>query len=266
MKPGDRIAIEPAMPCFECDQCKSGRFNTCRNLKFLGCPGQSPGFLSEYFVMPETSCFPIPETMNYDEATISEPLAIGVYAVNQARLKADDKIGILGYGPIGMSVHLAAKAIGVKDIYVSEKIEERIDIAKQTGAIFTGNPNKVSIEKEIANIGPGGLDLVFECCGQQDAFETAFHLLNPGGTIMIIGIPEFDNWQFPADLARRKEISIIHVRRQNESLEETLEGLATGKYDVTRMATHHFNFADSQRAFDMVSDYKDGVMKAMIEF
>ena len=70
VKPGDRIALEPAMPCFECDQCKSGRFNTCRNLKFLGCPGQSPGCLSEYFIVPETSCFPIPETMSFCHSTL----------------------------------------------------------------------------------------------------------------------------------------------------------------------------------------------------
>mgnify|MGYP001825608646 FL=1 len=81
VKPGDRIAIEPAMPCWECDQCRSGRPHTCRKLRFLGCPGQAEGSLSEYIVMPETSCFKIPDHMSYDEAAISEPLAIGLYAV-----------------------------------------------------------------------------------------------------------------------------------------------------------------------------------------
>ena len=78
LKPGDRVAIEPAMPCSECDQCIDGRPHTCRNLRFLGCPGQAEGCLSEFIVMPESSCFHIPGTMSYDEATISEPLAIGV--------------------------------------------------------------------------------------------------------------------------------------------------------------------------------------------
>ncbi|MCK5694665.1 MAG: alcohol dehydrogenase catalytic domain-containing protein, partial [Bacteroidales bacterium] len=72
VKPGDRIAIEPAMPCWECDQCKAGRPHTCRSLRFLGCPGQAEGSLSEYIVMPETSCFKIPDQMTYDEAAISE--------------------------------------------------------------------------------------------------------------------------------------------------------------------------------------------------
>ncbi len=84
VKPGDRIAIEPAMPCWECDQCQAGRPHTCRNLRFLGCPGQAEGSLSEYIVMPETSCFKIADEMSYDEAAISEPLAIGLYAVKQS--------------------------------------------------------------------------------------------------------------------------------------------------------------------------------------
>ena len=84
VKAGDRIAVEPAMPCHACDQCRVGRPHTCRQLRFLGCPGQAEGCLSEYLVMPEGSCFPIPDSMTLDEAALSEPLAIGVYAVKQS--------------------------------------------------------------------------------------------------------------------------------------------------------------------------------------
>ena len=112
VKPGDRIAVEPAMPCEKCDQCKSGRPHTCRNLIFLGCPQQASGCLSEYIILPETSCFPIKETMTFDQAAISEPLAIGVYAVEKSIPMQGKKIGILGCGPIGLSVLLPAKAQG----------------------------------------------------------------------------------------------------------------------------------------------------------
>ncbi len=266
VREGDRIAIEPAMPCFECKQCLSGRYNTCRNLKFLGCPGQAPGCLSEFIVMPETSCFPIPENMSFDEAAISEPLAIGVYAVKQAKINTTDNIGILGYGPIGMSVHLAAIASGISEVMVTDKIAERLKIAEKTGAKYVGNPEKSYIEQEILTINPSGLDCIFECCGQQDAFHTAFHLLKPGGKIIIIGIPEFEYWNIPVDIGRRKEISITHIRRQNESLDETLKGIADKKYNISLMPTHHFDFSETKEAFDMVSHYQDGVMKALIDF
>ena len=77
VKPGDRIAIEPAMPCGACDQCLTDRAHTCRALRFLGCPRQAEGCLSEYIVMPEGSCFTVSATTSFDEAAISEPLAIG---------------------------------------------------------------------------------------------------------------------------------------------------------------------------------------------
>lgn len=266
VKPGDDIAIEPAMPCWECDQCKAGRPHTCRNLKFLGCPGQADGCLSEYIVMPETSCFPIALTMNHDQAAISEPLAIGVYAVRESIPMEGANVGILGFGPIGMSVLIPALAKGAKAVYVTDKIDGRLDRAKDAGAVYAGNPDKTDVEKEILEREPGGMDVVFECCGQQEAIDNAFKILKPGGKLMIIGIPEFDRWSLPVDLGRHKEITIRNVRRQNASLEETLEGLASGKYDVSKMPTHRFDFKETKEAFDLVSEYKDGVMKAMIDF
>jgi L-iditol 2-dehydrogenase len=266
VRPGDRIAIEPAMPCHECDQCLSGREHTCRNLKFLGCPGQADGCLSEYIVMPESSCFPVPDKMTFEEAAISEPLAIGVYSVRQAGLNKNSKIGILGFGPIGMSVMISALSAGSDKLYVTDKIKGRVDRALQAGAAWAGNPDTEDVAAMIHEREPGGLDVVFECCGQQDAIDQAGQLLKPGGKIMVIGIPEFDNWSFNADIMRRKELSIINIRRQNHALDETLGMLSSGKVDVSPMVTHRFSFEQTKDAFDLVAGYREGVMKAMIHF
>jgi L-iditol 2-dehydrogenase len=266
VRPGDRIAIEPAMPCHECDQCLSGREHTCRKLKFLGCPGQADGCLSEYIVMPESSCFRVPDAMTFEEAAISEPLAIGVYSVRQAGLIRNAKIGILGFGPIGMSVMLSAMAAGIEKIYVTDKIDGRVSKAIQSGATWAGNPDLDDIAATINELEHGGLDVVFECCGKQEALDQAGLLLKPGGKLMIIGIPEFDNWSFNADIMRRKELSLVNVRRQNNALDETLGLLSSGKVDVTTMVTHRFSFEQTKEAFDLVAGYEDGVMKAMIHF
>ena len=267
VKVGDRIAIEPAMPCFKCDQCMEGRHHTCRNLKFLGCPGQADGCLSEYIVMPETSCFPIPESMSYDQAAISEPLAIGVYAVRLANMDyAGKNVGILGFGPIGMSVLLPLLQKGAKNVYVTDKIDGRLAIAKKSGAIWTGNPDTEDVVALVKELEPALLDIVFECCGKQEAVDQAIDMLKPGGKLLIIGIPEFSRWSFPVDKMRHKEIAIQNVRRQNGALEETLELLAEEKVDVSRMPSHRFKFVNTKQAFDLVAGYSDGVMKAMIDF
>lgn len=266
VKAGDRIAIEPAMPCWECDQCKAGRYHTCRKLRFLGCPGQADGCLTEYIVMPETSCIKIDDSLSLDEAVISEPLAIGVYAVKKSIPMPGARIGILGSGPIGMSVLLAAKAEGCEFIYMTDKLDGRLKVVKKAGATYTGNIDKQEVVKEILWLEPLMLDAVFECCGQQEAFDQAFELLKPGGKLVIVGIPEFDFWKVPADVSRRKEITIQNIRRQVDCTEDALHSMTTGKIDVSLMATHRFSFSDTPRAFDMVAGYEDGVMKAMIEF
>ncbi len=266
VKPGDRIAIEPAMPCGDCDQCKGNRPHTCRNLRFLGCPGQADGCLSEYIVMPENSCFRIGINTTYTEAAISEPLAIGVYAVNQSIPMEGASIGILGFGPIGMSVLLPVVLKGAKRIFVTDLIDERLSIAKACGATWTGNADREDIVKEIKSKEPLQLDVVFECCGKQEAMNQAIELLKPGGKLMIIGIPEFDLWQFSVDKLRHKEICIQSVRRQNHSLEEALELMEKGLVQVDAMPTHRFPFYQTKMAFDLVKGYRDGVMKAMIDF
>jgi L-iditol 2-dehydrogenase len=265
VKVGDKIAIDPAMPCWECDQCEAGRFHTCRKLHFLGCPGQADGCLSEYLVMPETSCFPINNNLTMDDAALSEPLTIGVYALKLAQLKPGIDMGVLGCGPIGLSVITAALSHKPRKIFATDKLDYRLDVAQRSGANWTGNPDKTDIVSSVKNVEPLMLDIVFECCGQQEAIDQAVSLLKPGGKLMIIGIPEVDLYSFSINELRRKEICIQNVRRQNESLHDCLDLLSSKKVDVSHWVTHRFKFSETKKAFDLVADYNDGVVKAMID-
>lgn len=265
VKPGDRVAVDPAISCGKCDQCLAGRPHTCRNIRFLGCPGQSSGSLSDHIVMPEESCFPLPENLSLDEGALSEPLSIGLYAVKQSGLKKDMNIGILGYGPIGMSVYLTAKAYEAGNTYVTDKLDPRLAIALQAGATLTGNPDEEDVAQKFNEAEPSQLDVVFECCGEQDALDNAIDLVKPGGKILIVGIPATDRWSFDQSKGRRKEITFINVRRQNGTVQETLDLMAAGKIQAGSMVTHRYSLDHTPEAFDLVSNYRDGVMKAMID-
>ncbi len=266
VKPGDSIAIEPAMPCWKCDQCFSGRHHTCRKLRFLGCPGQAEGCLLEYLVMPEESCFPLKGSLKTDHGAISEPLAIGVYSVKKSGGVKGKKIGILGYGPIGMSVMLAAKAEGADSFFITDKIDARLAIAVKEGAALTGNPDKEDVNKKILEKEFLGMDIVFECCGQQEAMDQAIEVLKPGGKLVVAGIPEFDKWIVNVEKTRRKEISLQFIRRQVDCVEPALSMMETGQIRIEGMITHRFPFSKTKEAFDLVAGYSDGVMKAMIDF
>ena len=261
---GDRVAVEPAVYCHECDQCRTGRANTCRNLKFLACPGQLQGCLSEYIVLPEENCFPIPDAMSLDEAALAEPLSIGMYAVRQSIPLEGARIGIVGAGPIGLSVMLPALSGGVEACYVTDRLDYRCELASAHGATWAGNPDAVDVVREIRAREPLLLDAVFECCGQQEAFDQALELLKPGGKLMLIGIPEFDRYAFLADVARRKELCIQNVRRQNGCVQPALDMTASGQMDTSFMVTHHFGIEETREAFEIVDQYADGVVKAMV--
>jgi len=264
---GDRIAIDTALPCGVCDQCQLGRLHTCRNGKFLGCPGQVEGCLAEYLVMPEANCYKIPDTMTLDQAATVEPLSIGVYAVSLAIPMPGAASGILGAGPIGLSVLLPARAQGASRIYMTDKINARVHMAQRAGADWAGNPDTENVVEAITREEPELLDAVFECSGDQAAMDQAVQLLKPGGMLLLIGIPGAQNRvSFDINLLRRKEIRIQNVRRQNQCVQRAIDLIADGAVDVDGMITHHLSFAQTQEGFDLVTDYKDGVVKAIVTF
>ncbi|MBN1817133.1 MAG: alcohol dehydrogenase catalytic domain-containing protein [Sedimentisphaerales bacterium] len=264
VKPGDMVVIEPAVVCHECDQCLAGRENTCRKLKFLGCPGQLEGCLCEYLVMPQECCFPTHGKLTPQQAVMCEPFAIGVYSVQQSGIQAGQCAAILGAGPIGLSCLAAARARDVQTVFMTDKIDARVEVARKAQATWAGNPDTEDIVAVIQKQQPGGIDVVYECCGQQEAIDQALELLKPGGTLMLVGIPRQDRISFQIDQLRRKEITVINVRRQNDCPQKAIDLVASGRADVDFMVTHHFSFDRSKEAFDLVASYADGVVKAMI--
>ena len=266
LKIGDRVAIDPLVSCGKCSECLKGRFHTCLNQKFLGCPGQIEGALAEYITMPAECCYKIPGVLSYDQGVLAEPLSIGLHAVGFMNFNNVSSIAILGSGPIGLSVMLSAKAKGINKIFVTDLIDERLKIANEHGAAYTGNPEQNDIITDIFDIEPGGVSVVFDCCGMQSAIDQSIKLLKPGGQLILVGIPEVDTVIFNPHLMRRKEISINNVRRQNGKMQEAINLMSERKITNDFMITHNFPLTKTWEAFELVEHHKDGVIKAMINF
>ncbi|HEX2868111.1 MAG TPA: alcohol dehydrogenase catalytic domain-containing protein [Ignavibacteriales bacterium] len=266
LKPGQKVAVEPAISCGHCDQCLQGRPHTCRHLRFMGAPGQYEGCMSEYIVLPEENCFVIDDSMSTLKGALVEPLSIGAYAVKLAGEGDYKNIAILGAGPIGLSVLLALHKTPAGKIYVTDKLNYRLEAARKLGANWTGNPDEIDIVKEITQIEPLQMDIVYECCGKQEALDQALDILKPGGKLMIVGIPEGDTVQFNISKLRRKEITIQNVRRQNNSIPDAIRIIQENPRAAEMMITHTFNMTEAQKAFETVAGYHEGVIKAMITF
>ena len=267
LKPGDIVAVDPALSCGRCDQCKNGREHTCLNQKFLGCPGQIEGCLSEYIVMPEHNCSPVPKNVNAEQAALIEPLSIGYYASQFLNGKKNiETIGILGAGPIGLSVLLSIRTMGHNKIFVTDKLDYRLLAAQKAGATWTANPEKHNVPAIVKDKSSRLLDVVFECCGKQEALDQAIDILKPGGTLLIVGIPGVDRVTFDISKIRRKEIAIQNVRRQNNSVQPAIDLTGSGKWLPDFMITHRFTAEKTQEAFETVANYEDNVIKAVIKF
>ncbi|MHC4580810.1 MAG: zinc-dependent alcohol dehydrogenase [Planctomycetota bacterium] len=264
VKVGDPVVVDPAVACHRCDQCLKGRENTCDNGLFLGSPGLG-GCLCEYMIMPEECCYPTGAAITLEQAALCEPLSIGAYTVQRADLIEGAKVAILGTGPIGLSVLLAAQVQKPAKIYVTDKIDARLKAASGAGADRAANPDKSDIVGDILAAEPLGLDVVFECCGQQEALDQSFDLLGAGGLLVMVGTAREDRVSFSVDKFRRKELSIRYIRRQNHCVQMAMDLIGSGQADVDFMITHRFPLERTTEAFDLVAEYGGGVIKAMIQ-
>lgn len=264
---GDLVVIDPSLHCGICDQCLAGRPHTCRNNRFLGCPGQLDGCLSDFIVLPDFTCLPVSGQMDAVNAALIEPLSIGVYAVNLTKIeKQEVSSAIFGAGPIGLSILMKLLADGISNVGMIEPLTYRLNKAYEVGARYLINPANEDVEEAIKQKEELLLDVIFEASGQQDAIDNALKIIKPGGKLVLVGIPAEAQYIFNMDLMRRKEVTVINVRRQNHCVEEAIELVTSGKIKADRMVTHHFTCDDTPYAFELVEGYKNGVIKAMVHF
>jgi L-iditol 2-dehydrogenase len=266
VKPGDRVAIEPAVSCGQCDQCLKGRQNLCENIRFLSLPGELEGCLREYMVMPETNVIPLPDELTPEDGVVLEPLSVCAHAVNLAGTKPGDSVAILGSGPIGLLTLQVANVSGAVLSFATDIVRERAEMAARLGATYSFNRNETDVVQEILEVTDGrGVDVVFECAGEQDTINQGLDILRPGGRFVLIGIPAgAPQYSFDTDILRRKELSIVFVRRQVHCLETAINLVKAGRVDVRTPVTHCFPLEKTNDAYELVSTYKDGVVKAII--
>jgi L-iditol 2-dehydrogenase len=266
LAPGDRVAVDPLIACGRCDQCRSGRANTCRQQRFLGCPNQQQGCMCELLVMPAECCFRVPSQLSDGAAVMVEPFAIALHAQRLWGDPSGKSVGILGAGPVGLCVLGALRLGGAAATAVTDRLGYRLDMARALDATSTHHTDRSDVVSEIGRAHPDGLDAVFDCSGEQAALDQAVALLKPGGSLIIVGIPELDRVTLDINALRRKEIDIINVRRQNDCTDDAVEILGSGRLDLDPVVTHHFDVSEAGGAFELVANYRDGVEKALIHF
>lgn len=271
VKVGDRVAIEPTNPCGKCEWCLTGHFNVCPNVKFFGTPPEN-GCLRDYILWPAELAIKVPDSMSMDEAAIVEPLAVGVYAAKLAKIgtsatdaSCGETVAILGAGAIGLSALQSVKAMGAERVILSEPVKERRELAKRLGATEVIDPSACDAVDEFHRLTEGfGPHVVIECTGEDSATLEASRIVRILGRVVVVGIPDKEEYAFEASVSRRKELSVVFCRRSNLAAETAIEWMAEGKVDGACMATHRFPLEQTEEAMKLAIAKSDGVVRAIV--
>jgi len=259
LKPGDRVTMEPGVPCRMCVHCKTGRYNMCPDVIFMATPPYD-GSLSNYIIHPSDFCFKLPDHVSYDEGAMCEPLSVGVHAVTRAGISLGATVLVTGSGPIGLMSILAAKAAGAGVIIAADIKAERLELAKQVGATHVIDLSQIKADESLPKIfeivGLGGVDAVIECSGAQSAIVTAIRAARNGGVVVLVGLgaPECT---LPIVEAAVREVDIRGVFRYANAYPKALALIASGKVNVKPCITHHYPLAQVQQAFNVAKDGRD---------
>ncbi len=184
---GDRVVVNPLIYCGQCHYCRRGQHIMCTKLGTYGFAAD--GAFAEYAVFPETSLYKIPDTVTDEMGTFVEPLAVAIHAVNRSRMRIGDRVAVIGAGPIGLLVMQACLASGANQIFVTEPMKTRREVAAKTGASAVFDPTEVEPGREIERLTDGlRADAAFDCVGNQSSFDTAMKVMGRRGIICIVGL------------------------------------------------------------------------------
>ncbi|XP_069137225.1 sorbitol dehydrogenase-like isoform X2 [Argopecten irradians] len=251
LKVGDRVAIEPGVPCRACRYCKSGRYNLCSKVVFCATPPDH-GNLCRYFVHAADYCFKLPDHVSCEEGALLEPLSVSIHACRRAGVQLGSRVLILGAGPIGLVTTLTAKAMGASVVCITDLDESRLAFAKKLGATYTvkvtsRDPEEVA--RQVENIMGDMAEITIECSGATPCVQTAIYATEPGGCVMLVGCCQ-KFIELPVTVASLREVDIRGNLRYANCYSTALDMVASGKVDVKQLITHRFSLEDSIKAFD----------------
>lgn len=261
---GDRVTIEPGVPCGKCRFCREGRYNLCLEMDFMATSPNYRGALAEFLTHPQSMTFRLPAEMDGIEGALVEPAAVGMHAALQANVRPGNKIAILGAGCIGLMTLQACKALGASEIVAIDLIPKRLEMAMRLGASAVVDAGKSdTVETVRAILGDLGAEIVFETAGSRATAAIAPALVMRGGRIMIVGtIPGETPVNF---LKINREVTIQTVFRYANRYPATISAIASGRIDVKSMVTDMYGFADVQKAFRESVGRKNEIIKSVVK-
>jgi L-iditol 2-dehydrogenase len=261
---GQRVAIDPAIPCRRCERCEAGDPNLCTDLRFSG-HSITDGTFRELIAWPEDLLFPVPDALTDADAALLEPLGIALFSMDLGHPGPGATVGVFGCGPIGLLLVQLARLAGASRILATDVRAHRLDAAARMGATdcfpaagAAGAATRPEAGQILDATAGRGVDVAFEVAGENPAVEAAIAAARYGGRVVLVGIPEDDRTSFQASVARRKGLTIKLVRRMKHVYPRAIDLAERGRVDLESLVTHRFPLDRAAEAFE-VAERREGL-------
>jgi L-iditol 2-dehydrogenase len=249
---GDRVTLEPGVPCGGCRECRAGRYNLCRDVRFFATP-PIDGAFARFVVIHEDFAFALPDGVSDDAGALMEPLSVGIWACRKASVTAGDRVLVTGAGPIGLLAMQTALAFGATEVTVTDVSPQRLEIARRTGAT----------RALAAGDDVGEVDALIECSGHPAALSAGIAALRPAGTAVVVGMGPSEEATVPLSLIQNREIWLTGVFRYANTYPTAIALVSEGRVDLDAIVTGHYDLDDTEAA--LRSSREDpGNIKAVI--
>lgn len=264
LRPGMRVAVDPAQPCGRCEMCEQGHPNLCHRLHFCGLY-PDPGSLSQWMHVPAHTCFPVPDSIDDAAAALLEPLGVAIHATDLAKLRVADSVAILGAGSIGLCILQTVRASGAQPIYVIDQFPWRLAVAEELGGI----PINFREQDPVAAIHEAtkgrGVDVAIEAAWADHSIQWSAEMARLGGRLVLVGIPGNNQFHMNHATARRKGLTIRMSRRMKHVYPRAIKLVESGAVNLSCLISHRFPLEQAPHAFALNEAYQDSVVKVIVD-
>ncbi len=264
IQPGDRVTVEPALVCGQCDFCRRGQYHLCTDISFQYRRGQ--GALARYFVAPEERVFRLPASLSYEAGALIEPLAVAIHAVKKAQIGLGQSTAIFGAGAIGLLVMMLARRVSGGPVLIVDVQTARLQAALELGATRAIDSRAEDAVQVIMDYTQGlGVDRSFEAVGLEVTLVQALRALKKGGQATLLGIFEELKTVIPANLFIQREITLAGSQGYNWDFQAGLALLAGGDFPLGALVTHRYPLERIQEGFDLLLSPENPAIKVVAQ-
>jgi L-iditol 2-dehydrogenase len=256
---GERVSIEPGVPCRQCVQCLGGRYNLCPDMVFHATPPVD-GSLAELVVIHQAFAHPVPDSVSDEEAALLEPLSVGIWACRKGEVGPGSRVLVTGAGPIGLVCIQVARACGASEVVVTDLSAERLGVATELGATGTIASGSVALDDWYA--GRPAPEVLLECSGHAGATVDAIRVLAPAGRAVLVGMGG-DELALPLSVVQERELVVTGTFRYANTWPTAIGLVGSGQVDLARLVTGRFPLTESAAALTAARD-THGAIKAVI--